>query len=60
MQTLEAIKYRNGKLEILNQLLLPWESVYEPILDTEQGHAAIKTMKVRGKLQLRRPACSCA
>ncbi|KXS20496.1 putative translation initiation factor [Gonapodya prolifera JEL478] len=46
--TLEAIKYRPGRLEILNQLLLPWESVYEDVDDSVAGHAVIKTMKVRG------------
>ncbi|KAJ3343252.1 S-methyl-5-thioribose-1-phosphate isomerase [Gonapodya sp. JEL0774] len=40
-----AIKYSTGSLAILNQLLLPWESFYEPILDAQAGHAAIKTMK---------------
>ena len=31
MTTLEAIKYREGKLEILDQLQLPFASVYLPI-----------------------------
>ncbi|KAI9033167.1 hypothetical protein DFJ74DRAFT_601128 [Hyaloraphidium curvatum] len=46
--TLEAIKYQRGRLQILNQLLLPWEEVYEDVADCEEGHAAIRTMKVRG------------
>ena len=45
-RTLKAIKYRRGSLEVLNQLLLPWESVYEEVKGVEDGHAAIKTMKV--------------
>ncbi|TPX47389.1 S-methyl-5-thioribose-1-phosphate isomerase [Synchytrium endobioticum] len=45
---LKAIKYRRGSLEILNQLLLPWESVYEEVRGVDDGHAAIKTMKIRG------------
>ncbi|KAJ3036175.1 S-methyl-5-thioribose-1-phosphate isomerase [Rhizophlyctis rosea] len=47
-RTLEAIRYRKGSLEILNQLLLPWESVYEEVKGVEDGHKVIKTMKVRG------------
>ncbi|KAJ3286247.1 S-methyl-5-thioribose-1-phosphate isomerase [Borealophlyctis nickersoniae] len=46
--TLQAIRYHRGSLEILNQLLLPFESVYEVIKGVEDGHTAIKTMKVRG------------
>ena len=45
---LEAIRYSRGSLKILNQLLLPFQSVYEDINDSEDGHKAIKTMKVRG------------
>ncbi|TPX34721.1 S-methyl-5-thioribose-1-phosphate isomerase [Synchytrium microbalum] len=48
MATLEAIKYRRSSLEIINQLLLPYESVFEEIKSVEDGHTAIKTMKVRG------------
>ena len=44
--TLLAIKYRRGHLEILNQLLLPEESVYEEVKDTEDGWKAIREMKV--------------
>ncbi|KAI8366093.1 S-methyl-5-thioribose-1-phosphate isomerase [Radiomyces spectabilis] len=46
--TLEAIKYTPGKLDILNQLLLPHETVFEPVFSVQDGHAAIKTMKTRG------------
>ncbi|KAJ3034768.1 S-methyl-5-thioribose-1-phosphate isomerase [Rhizophlyctis rosea] len=47
-RTLEAIRYNRGSLEILNQLLLPWESIYEAVSGVEDGHKVIKTMKVRG------------
>ncbi|KXJ11072.1 methylthioribose-1-phosphate isomerase [Exaiptasia diaphana] len=46
--TLQAIKYERGSLEILNQLLLPKETHYEPIHSVQDGWQAIKTMKVRG------------
>lgn len=45
--TLEAIKYHNGKLEILDQLLLPFETKYIPIKDTEDGWKAIHDMQVQ-------------
>ncbi|KAJ3097320.1 S-methyl-5-thioribose-1-phosphate isomerase [Phlyctochytrium bullatum] len=51
MATLEAIRYERGSLQILNQLLLPFESVYEDVKGVEDGHAAIKTMKVRGVIR---------
>ena len=44
--TLEAIRYSDGKLEILNQLLLPMESVWEKVETVEDGWQAIRTMKV--------------
>ena len=46
MSTVEAIKYENGKLHILNQLLLPKETVFEEIRNAEDGWHAIKEMKV--------------
>uniref|UniRef100_A0A8C2IGU7 Methylthioribose-1-phosphate isomerase 1 n=1 Tax=Cyprinus carpio TaxID=7962 RepID=A0A8C2IGU7_CYPCA len=46
--TLEAIRYRSGSLQILNQLLLPHETVYEEIRSVQDGYDAIKSMKVRG------------
>lgn len=46
--SLLAIKYERGKLEILNQLLLPHESIYEEIQSVEDGWGAIRSMKVRG------------
>lgn len=45
---LEAIRYKNNKLEILNQLLLPDAFIYEDCLSSEQGWNAIHQMKVRG------------
>lgn len=46
--TLQAIKYERGRLDILDQLLLPDTSRYVPIKDTEDGWQAIKKMQVRG------------
>lgn len=47
--TLEAIKYENDTLEILDQLLLPGEHKYIPISSVEDGWKAIKLMQVRIK-----------
>jgi len=44
--TLEAIKYKDGKLEILDQLLLPHESKYIEVNNTQDGWKAIHTMQV--------------
>ena len=44
--SLEAIKYKDGSLEILDQLLLPIESKYIPVRDTNEGWAVIKKMQV--------------
>ncbi|XP_075231127.1 methylthioribose-1-phosphate isomerase [Lycorma delicatula] len=46
--TLEAIKYHNGKLQILDQLLLPTKLQYLAIEGVEDGWKAINTMQVRG------------
>lgn len=46
--TLEAIRYRAGSLQILNQLLLPHQSVFENIKTVQDGWEAIRSMKVRG------------
>ncbi|KAG0347325.1 S-methyl-5-thioribose-1-phosphate isomerase [Podila humilis] len=46
--TLQAIRYQRGSLDIIDQLLLPHETVYIPISTLNLGHAAIKTMQVRG------------
>uniref|UniRef100_UPI0037E73F53 methylthioribose-1-phosphate isomerase isoform X3 n=1 Tax=Semicossyphus pulcher TaxID=241346 RepID=UPI0037E73F53 len=46
--TLEAIRYRAGALQILNQLLLPHQTVYDEIHSVQDAYEAIKSMKVRG------------
>ncbi|XP_053681066.1 methylthioribose-1-phosphate isomerase [Anopheles nili] len=46
--TLEAIKYKAGQLQILDQLLLPAESKYIPITGVKDGWSAIHKMQVRG------------
>ena len=46
--TLQAIKYSRGKLEILNQLKLPHEEVYDEISSPREAWDAIKSMRVRG------------
>ncbi|XP_067829176.1 methylthioribose-1-phosphate isomerase [Heptranchias perlo] len=46
--SLEAVKYRRGSLQILNQLLLPQRSRYEEIGSVQGGWEAIREMKVRG------------
>ncbi|KAG0037319.1 S-methyl-5-thioribose-1-phosphate isomerase [Podila clonocystis] len=43
-----AIRYQRGSLDIIDQLLLPHETLYIPISTLALGHDAIKTMKVRG------------
>jgi len=47
-ETLEAIKYTRGNLQILNQLLIPNTFTYEIIDTTEKAFHAIVDMKVRG------------
>lgn len=46
--SLEAIKYKNGKLELLDQLKLPFESIYIKIGTIQDGWKAINEMRVRG------------
>lgn len=45
---LEAIRYRRGKLEILDQLKLPHQELYLDITSPEEAWHAIKSMQVRG------------
>lgn len=45
---LQAIRYDQGHLEILDQLQLPFVEKYIPIQNCEDGWEAIKSMKVRG------------
>ncbi|KAK7865147.1 hypothetical protein R5R35_002209 [Gryllus longicercus] len=46
--TLKAIKYENGKLEVLDQLLLPLQTEYVNINGVEDGWHVIHKMQVRG------------
>ncbi|XP_039290838.1 methylthioribose-1-phosphate isomerase [Nilaparvata lugens] len=46
--SLEAIQYDNGKLRILDQLLLPTTTKYIDIENVEDGWKAIHSMQVRG------------
>ena len=48
VEMLQAIKYSQGHLEILDQLQLPFVEKYIPIQTAEDGWHAIKDMKVRG------------
>ncbi|CAG8563060.1 2561_t:CDS:2 [Ambispora leptoticha] len=50
MATLESIRYSRNplKLEILNQILLPHQTLYEAAYTIQDGYSAIKQMKVRG------------
>jgi methylthioribose-1-phosphate isomerase len=41
-----SIRQSEGKLEIINQLLLPHVSSYIEITSIEEAHEAIKSMKV--------------
>ncbi|XP_059495957.1 methylthioribose-1-phosphate isomerase isoform X1 [Stegostoma tigrinum] len=46
--SLQAVRYRRGSLQILNQRLLPEHSVYEEIPDVQAAWRAIREMQVRG------------
>ncbi|KAG6920303.1 hypothetical protein DXG01_005072 [Tephrocybe rancida] len=48
MAPLTSIRTSNGKLEIVNQLLLPHTTEFLHIESVEDAHDAIKTMKIRG------------
>ncbi len=45
---LQAIKYSRGRLEILDQLRLPHEEVYNSVRHSKDAWYAIKSMQVRG------------
>ena len=47
MSTLEAIRYKDGVLEILDQLLLPSQTKYERVKSVEDAWKVIRTMRVR-------------
>ncbi|CAH1773999.1 unnamed protein product [Owenia fusiformis] len=46
--SLEAIRYKDGTLDILDQLLLPQKSEYINVSGVEDGWSVIKKMQVRG------------
>lgn len=46
--TLQAIKYADGNLSIIDQLQLPYVEKFIPIRTAEDGWHAIKEMRVRG------------
>ena len=48
LMALEAIKYDETGLHVLNQLLLPGKTHYEEVKSVEDAWDAIKTMKVLG------------
>jgi len=48
--TLEAIRYNGERLTILNQLLLPAESVHENLVSIEDAWSAIRNMKVSARM----------
>ncbi|KAF7929450.1 uncharacterized protein EAE98_005368 [Botrytis deweyae] len=48
MAGLEAIKYGRGRLEVLDQLRLPHEFVYDNVSTCEEAFDSIKSMRVRG------------
>lgn len=45
---LEAIRYKPGSLQILNQLKLPHQEEYDDIHSSQDGWHAIKEMRTRG------------
>ncbi|KAG2355178.1 hypothetical protein BDR07DRAFT_1340802 [Suillus spraguei] len=48
MHMLTSIRTSNGKIEIIDQLLLPHTTKYVEITSIEQAYDAIKDMKIRG------------
>ena len=46
--SLQPIKYSRGSLELLDQRLLPMQTVYLPVSCAAEVHALIKGMAVRG------------
>jgi methylthioribose-1-phosphate isomerase len=45
---LQAIKYQRGKLDVLDQLKLPHEFVYDNVSTCAEAFDCIKAMRVRG------------
>lgn len=54
MSKLLAMRYERGKLELLDQRLLPLESTYIPVRTPQEAFDAIRSMVVRGA-----PAIGC-
>ena len=54
MSKLQAIRYERGKLELLDQRLLPLQSTYIPVRTPQEAFDAIRSMVVRGA-----PAIGC-
>jgi methylthioribose-1-phosphate isomerase len=50
--SLQAIRYQRGKLEVLDQLRLPHEFVYDDVTTCEEAFDCIKAMRVRGMLSM--------
>lgn len=48
MAGLQAIKYERGKLQVLDQLRLPHEFIYDDVSTCEEAFDCIKAMRVRG------------
>lgn len=48
METLKAIKYSPGKLEVLDQLQLPHVFHYDEVTSCEDAFDCIRSMRVRG------------
>ncbi|KAF4634164.1 hypothetical protein G7Y89_g3944 [Cudoniella acicularis] len=48
MAGLQAIKYERGNLQVLDQLRLPHEFVYDDVSTCEEAFDCIKAMRVRG------------
>jgi methylthioribose-1-phosphate isomerase len=48
MTSLQSIKYSRGSLQILDQLLLPNETVFISLHNVYDAHEAITKMQVRG------------
>lgn len=49
MTGLQAIKYARGSLDVLDQLRLPHEFVYDKVSTCEEAFDCIKSMRVRGQ-----------
>jgi methylthioribose-1-phosphate isomerase len=46
--SLQAISYKKGNLQVLDQLKLPHEFVYDDVSTCEEAFDCIKAMRVRG------------